>query len=63
MVGFSELLVLIAVIVIVVNLRKMGELAGSIGKSVKIFKKALHEEEDNPTHREVEEYKGPKPPA
>lgn len=59
MLGWSELLVLGAVVIIFFSARKLPELFGSVGKSVKSFKSALKGEEDERPSREVNEIHPP----
>lgn len=44
--GAPELIIILAVIILLFGARKLPELAGSIGKSIKEFRKATDEDED-----------------
>lgn len=57
MFGWSEFLVIGAVVIIFFSARKLPDLFGSVGKSVKSFKGGLNGEEEERTTREVEEIK------
>ncbi len=45
--GFGELLLLVLIIVIFFGAKKIPELAQGIGKGIREFKKAVHEEDKN----------------
>ena len=60
MFGWSEFLVIGAVVIIFFSARKLPELFGSVGKSVKSFKSGLNEEEEARPSRDVEEIDPPK---
>lgn len=57
MFGWAEFLVVGAVVIIFLSARKLPELFGSVGKSVKSFKTGLKGEEDERPSRDVEEIK------
>lgn len=57
MFGWSEFLVIGAVIIIFFSARKLPELFGSVGKSVKSFKGGLEGKEEERPSRDVEEIK------
>ena len=44
--GTPELIIILAVIILLFGARKLPELAGSIGKSIKEFRKASEEADD-----------------
>ncbi len=49
MLGFTEILVIASVVIILYNIRRLPELGQSVGKSIKGFKKALNGEDDEKT--------------
>lgn len=55
MFGWSELLVVGAVVIIFFSARKLPELFGSVGKSVKSFKSGLKGDDEQRLTRDVEE--------
>jgi len=55
--GFSEVLVLVAILIILFSARKIPALLGSMGKSIKTFKAGVKGEEDPRPSRDVEELK------
>lgn len=55
MFGWSEFLVIGAVVIIFFSARKLPELFGSVGKSVKSFKSGIKGEEDERPTRDVNE--------
>jgi TatA/E family protein of Tat protein translocase len=57
--GYSEWLVIIAVIVVVFSFRKLPQIGGALADSIKSFKKGIRGE--NPPPREVTEYKPDSP--
>lgn len=57
MFGWSEFLVVGAVVIIFFSARKLPELFGSVGKSVKNFKSGLKGDEESRPSRDVEEIK------
>lgn len=44
--GLTEILIILAIIIILFGARRIPDLARSLGSSVKQFKKGLHEEEN-----------------
>jgi sec-independent protein translocase protein TatA len=45
--GMTEILIILAIIIILFGARRIPELAKSLGSSMKQFKKGMHEEEDD----------------
>ncbi|MFO7760740.1 MAG: twin-arginine translocase TatA/TatE family subunit [Thermodesulfobacteriota bacterium] len=45
--GMPELIVILVIIVIIFGAGKLPEIGSGIGKGIKNFKKATHEEDDN----------------
>jgi sec-independent protein translocase protein TatA len=45
--GFGELLVLLFVVLLLFGAKRLPELAGSVGKTIKAFKEGLRENEDS----------------
>ena len=45
-IGFGELVVLLVIVLLLFGAKRLPELAGSVGKSIKAFKEGLREEED-----------------
>ena len=44
-IGMPELLIILAIILIIFGAGKLPEIGGAIGKSIKSFKKSVHEKE------------------
>jgi sec-independent protein translocase protein TatA len=57
--GTTELLLILAVVILLFGAKKLPELAKGLGKSVKEFKKASAEDDDNDD--EPSDKKGPSP--
>jgi sec-independent protein translocase protein TatA len=51
--GGSELIIILAIVLLLFGAKKLPELAGAMGKSIKVFRKASHEleadEDTSPT--------------
>ena len=45
--GMTEILIILAIIIILFGARRIPELAKSLGSSMKQFKKGMHEEEED----------------
>jgi sec-independent protein translocase protein TatA len=58
MIGLPELLVLGSAIVLFMNRKRIPQMFGDVGKSVRSFKEGLNEEETRPVRR-VDELKTP----
>jgi len=44
--GMTEVLIILAIVIILFGARRIPDLAKSLGSSMKQFKKGMHEEED-----------------
>ena len=55
--GVQELLVIFIILIFLFGATKLPQLARSMGKSVKEFKKGMHEHEDEEVSKETEEKK------
>lgn len=56
-IGAQELIIILAILVLLFGATKLPQLARSMGKSVKEFKKGMHEHEDEEVTKETEEKK------
>ena len=57
-IGFSELLVVLAIVLVVFGAKRLPELASGMGKSIRNFKRAIEENDDiavTPVNKQVAE--------
>jgi sec-independent protein translocase protein TatA len=56
--GATEIILIVAVLLIFFGAKKIPELAQGLGKGIREFKKAVKETEDEPDSKKIEEKKG-----
>ncbi len=58
-IGWSELLIILIIVLIIFGPKKLPEVAEAFGKSIRVFKKAAREVQDEVKSAETEEKKTP----
>lgn len=48
-VGATELIIILAIVVLLFGVGKLGDVGGALGKSIREFKHTVREDEDKPT--------------
>ncbi len=53
--GPAELIIILAIVVVLFGASRLGDIGGSVGRGIRLFRKELKEGEDEPKEEEKEE--------